>query len=108
MREARDYRGLSRDACESVINKRVAMLTVKSGETRARIDQITIGRHVERHGARAISVSNGRSGDNQSCRFVVNCKRKRENGKVKRKNTDFSIKFPTRNVADLRREKKEN
>lgn len=49
MREARDYRGLSRDACESVINKRVAMLTVKSGETRARIDQITIGRHVERH-----------------------------------------------------------
>lgn len=39
-----------RDACESVINKRVAMLTVKSEETRARIDQITIGRHVERHG----------------------------------------------------------
>lgn len=54
--------------------KRVAMLAVKSGETtRARIDQITIGRHVERHGARAISVSNGRPGDNQSCRFVVNC-----------------------------------
>lgn len=50
MTNVRSWLSAYRDACESVINKRVAVHTVKSLEPRVRIDQITIGRHVRRRG----------------------------------------------------------
>jgi len=46
----RSWLSAYRDACESVINKTVARHTVKSVQSRVRIDQITIARHVWRCG----------------------------------------------------------
>lgn len=68
-----------RDACESVINKRVAMLTVKSGESegsyRSNNHRPPCGKTL----ARGISVSSVSHGVNQPCKFIVRKKKvKRE------------------------------
>lgn len=67
-----------RDACESVINKRVAMLTVKSGESegsyRSNNHRPPCGKTL----ARGISVSSMSHGVNQPCKFIVKRKKKKK------------------------------